>query len=196
MKTELSIIATALTIFAYIPYYRDTLKKKTHPHLYSWTLRSAIGIINVALQAKEGAGLAVLVTISATAAGVGIAILSIKFRDLTIAPIDQYVIVLALTSFIFWLIFQQNEIAAIFAVSAQVLAFIPTIRKSFVNPFSETLVTYSVNTIRFCVGLIAIEEYNLITVLWFATFAIVNGAFALFLIYRRKSITSNQALKA
>lgn len=78
MKEIFSIVAVALTFAAYIPYYRDILKGKTHPHIYSWSLWALLTILIVALQIKGGAGPAIWVTISAGLICIGIVILSLK----------------------------------------------------------------------------------------------------------------------
>ncbi len=47
MKEIIGGIAVALTFIAYIPYYRDILKGKTRPHIYSWSLWGLLTVLIV-----------------------------------------------------------------------------------------------------------------------------------------------------
>ena len=58
MKGVIGGIAVFLTFAAYVPYYRDIIRGKTHPHVYSWSLWGLLTVLLVALQIKGGAGAA------------------------------------------------------------------------------------------------------------------------------------------
>src|SRR5262249_41515622 len=128
MKEFLSSVAVILTFTAYIPYYRDILRGKTHPHIYSWSLWGLLTILLVALQIKGGAGPAIWVTIAAGLLCCGVVILSIKNGKKDITKSDTVVAVLSLVAIVFWLIAHQPIISNILVIIADLLAFIPTVR--------------------------------------------------------------------
>jgi hypothetical protein len=68
------------------------------------------------------------------------------------------------------------------------LAFAPTVRKSWKDPYSETLSFYWINTFRFALAIAALGEYSIITALYPISWALINGIFALMLIVRREQI--------
>ncbi len=187
-KPILSVIAVALTFIAYIPYYRDILRGKTHPHVYSWSLWALLTVLIVALQIKGGAGSATYVTASAGLLCVGVIILGLKHgkRDITVS--DTIVALLALVAIGFWLIAKQPVVSIVLAVVADLLAFIPTVRKSWHKPHSETLSLYLMNTLRFALALFAVREYTILSTLWLAVWALANGLFSAMLIARRKAV--------
>lgn len=186
MKQILSSIAVVLTFLAYIPYYRDILKGKTHPHVYSWSLWALLTILIVALQIKGGAGPSTWITAAAGSLCVGVVILSFKKGKKDITKSDKVTAILSLIAIVFWLIIKQPVVSIFLVVAADVLAFIPTVRKSWHHPHTETLSLYTTNSFRFVLAILAIEKYTILSTLWPATWAAMNGLFAIMLIVRRK----------
>ena len=186
IKEIIGAITVALTFIAYIPYYRDILRGKTHPHIYSWSLWGLLTVLIVALQIKGGAGPAVWVTIAAGLLCLGVVILSIRRgkRDITIA--DTITAILSLISIVLWLLINQPVVALLFAVTADMFAFFPTVRKSWHQPYAETLSLYITNTLRFFLVLLAVEHYTILSSLWPIAWAVVNGLFSIMLIVRRR----------
>jgi len=188
MKEIIGAIAVVLTFAGYVPYYRDILKGKTHPHIYSWSLWCLLTVLLVALQIKGGAGPATWVTIAAGLLCMGVVFLSLKSgkKDITIS--DTIVAVLSLVAIGFWLIADQPIISMILVIIADILAFIPTVRKSWHKPYSETLSMYVTNTFRFSLAVAAIGTYTFLSVSWLLTWAVGNGLFSLMLVIRRNHV--------
>lgn len=189
-KQIISIIAVVLTFSAYIPYYRDIIKGKTHPHIYSWLLWGLLGVLVFALQVLGRAGPAAFVTLTASLMCVGVVTLSLRHGKRDITPIDTIVALLSLVAMIFWLLVKEPVISIFFAVAADLLAFEPTVRKSWRKPYSETLSLYVTSSLRFCLAVLAIREYSLLSTLWPAAWVVANGAFAGMLIIRRRQLAN------
>lgn len=188
MKELLSASAIVLALVAYIPYYRDILKGKTHPHLYSWVLWGLLTVLLVALQMQGGAGPAAWVTMFGGLLCLGVILLSLKRGKKDIAPSDSVMAVLSLSAIGFWWFVDQPVIAAVLAILADGFAFIPTIRKSWHKPYSETLSLYVINTVRFSLTFSAIETYTFLSASWILFWLVGNGLFSLMLVLRRKKV--------
>lgn len=188
MKEIIGIVATILTFVAYIPYYRDILKGKTHPHIYSWSLWGLLTVLLVALQVRGGAGPATWVTASAGLLCLGVVFLSLKNGKKDITKSDTAVAILSLLSIGFWLIADQPIISMILIIVADLLAFIPTVRKSYHQPYSETLSLYVTNAIRFGLAFFAIENYTFLSASWIVAWAIGNALLSVMLVVRRKQV--------
>ena len=188
MKELISGFAVVLTFVAYIPYYRDILKGKTQPHVYSWSLWGLLTILLVALQIKGGAGPAIWVTAAAGLLCIGVVILSLRSGKKNITASDKVVAILSLVAIGFWLVANQPTISILLVIIADTLAFIPTVRKSYQKPYSETLSLYVTNAIRFFLALIAVETYTLLSTSWIIAWAVGNALFALMLVIRRRQI--------
>lgn len=186
MKEALSVAAVVLTFVAYIPYYRDILRGKTHPHIYSWSLWGLLTVMIVALQIIGGAGPATWVTAAAGLMCLGVIVLSFKNGKKYITVSDTIVAVLSLIAIVFWLVVQQPVVSIILVVIADLLAFFPTVRKSWNHPHTETLSLYVTNTIRFTLALLAVETYTILSSLWLVAWAVANGLFSILLVVRRR----------
>lgn len=189
MKQILSAIAVALTFIAYIPYFRDILRGKTHPHIYSWSLWGLLTVLIVALQIKGGAGSATYVTAAAGLMCLGVIILSLKSGRKYITLSDTVVAILALLAIGFWLFAKQPVISLILVIVADLLAFIPTVRKSWDKPHTETLSLYITNSLRFTLATLAVEKFTFLSAAWLVAWALGNTLFSVMLIIRRKQLT-------
>lgn len=187
-KEVIGAIAVVLTFAAYIPYYRDILKGKTRPHIYSWSLWGLLTILLVALQIKGGAGPATWVTAAAGLLCVGVVVLSLKNGKRDITTSDTIVAILSLLAIGFWLIADQPLVSMILATLADLLAFIPTVRKSYRDPYSETLSLYITNALRFCLALLAVEHYSYLSSSWIVAWIISNALLAVLLAVRRRQL--------
>lgn len=187
-KELLGTIAVILTFVGYVPYVRDILKGKTHPHIYSWFLWGLITIIIFALQMSDHAGPGAFVTLTAGVLCFFVLVLGIKFGKKDITKLDTYLLVLTLIAVCVWLFAKQPLFSVILATLADLLAFIPTVRKSWNKPFSETLAHYQINSFRFILAILALSHYTVITALYPVTWMVANALFALVLVLRRRAI--------
>jgi uncharacterized protein with PQ loop repeat len=190
MKELVGTIAFLLTFVGYAPYVRDTLRGKTTPHVYTWFIWGLITAIAYALQVSGGAGIGSLVTLAAAIVCSSIAILGLRVtrQDKNIDSIDTACFLLALIALVIWVFAKQPITAVILVSSADLIGFIPTIRKSWKKPQQETLFSYQMNTFRFVLALFALQKYSLITVLYPSTWLVANGLFSIFLISRRRQL--------
>jgi hypothetical protein len=188
VKEVIGIIAAILVFVGYIPYVRDTIKGKTQPHVYSWFLWAALTVAILGIQLTHHAGAGSLVTITAGMMCLIVFFLSLKNGRRNIVLTDTVVFVLAIVTNIVWLFAKQPLLAMILACAADLLAFAPTVRKSWNQPYTETLKLYQVTSFRFVLAVIALEQYTLINVMWPTMWAVCNGLFALLLIQRRKIV--------
>lgn len=188
MKELIGSVAVILTFIAYIPYYRDILSGKTRPHVYSWSLWSLLTILIVALQIQGGAGPATWVTAAAGLLCVGVVLLSLKNGKRDITRSDTVVAALSLLAIVFWLFIHQPELALTLVILADLLAFIPTVRKSYIDPYSETLSLYVTNALRFGLTLLAVEHYTYLSSGWVIAWVAGNTLLSLLLIVRRMKL--------
>lgn len=189
MKELLALGATLLIIGAYIPYVRDILNGKTKPHVYSWFVSGLITFIAFGLQLSHGGGWGVVPTFVGALAGFTIFALSLsRHKRASITKSDTLFFAMALVATGLWLIAHQPLLSAIIISVVEILAFMPTYRKSWGKPSQETASTYSTNTLRHALAIIALQHYSLVTVLYPLTEALSDGLFTLFLIFRRRLV--------
>lgn len=191
IKNILGLVATFLVFLGYIPYLRDIVKGKTKPHLYSWFIWSFNTLLIFALQVGGGAGIGSLVTLSAALVSLTVLFLGIKSKNrVVITREDTIFLLLALTALGLWLVVKQPILSAVLATVVDISGFLPTVRKSWKLPFSETLVTYVLNSVRFGLTILSLQHYSIVTFLYPSSWFVLNFLFVLMLIIRRKQIVN------
>lgn len=188
MKEIIGVIAVILTFVGYIPYIRDTIRGKTQPHIYSWLLWGFITAIAFGVQVSGHAGPGSLVTIAAALVCFVIMAFGLRRGQKDITKSDTIFFILGLIATSIWLIAKQPVLSVLLLSAVDMLGFVPTIRKSWHKPHSETLLTYQLNTFRFALALLALDRYTMVTALYPATWVLANGLFSVLLVVRRKAL--------
>ena len=187
-KFYISTAAIILTFVGYYPYFRDLFRGAIRPHLFSWLIWGIVTGIIFALQVSAGAGLGAYVTLAVAIISFAIFYFSIKKGTRDIAAIDIVFLVLALLSIPLWLVVKQPVLSIILLSSIDMLGFLPTIRKSWKDPYSETLSLYVITTVRHSFSILGLVEYNIVTLLFPLTWVFANAGFAIMLLMRRRLI--------
>ena len=190
MKEIVGIIAVALTFVGYIPYIQDTIKGKTRPHVYTWFIWGLVTAIAFGLQLSAKAGPGAFTTLAAAIVCFIIFGFGMRQGSKNITRSDTIFFALSFVALFLWLFAKQPVLSVILVSSIDMLGFVPTIRKSWHKPYEETLISYLLNTFRFCLALLALSHYTIVTALYPLTWVIANGAFSLYLITRRKKVGS------
>jgi hypothetical protein len=167
----------------------------TRPHIFSWSLWGLLTILIVALQIVGGAGPATWVTASAGLLCLGVVVLSIRNGKRDITTSDTLVAIASLVAIGLWLLADQPEMAITLAIVADLLAFIPTVRKSFVDPYSETLSLYVTNAIRFCLTLLAVERYTYLSSSWIIAWVVGNASLSILIFVRRRQVGKRNTVR-
>jgi len=191
-KTIISFIAIILIFAGYFPYLRDTIRGKTRPHVFSYLLWTLITFIIFALQIKSGGGIGSWITFVLGFVIFVTFLISLKNGKRDIKKIDYLFLILTLLSIPLWLLAKQPVLSAILPSTVDMLAFAPAVRKSWVDPWSETLSLYTITALRHGLAIVALVQINIVTALFPATWTIANLLFAIMLVYRRKLLSDYQ----
>lgn len=188
MKEALGIIAVVITFVGYAPYVLDTIKGKTRPHIFSWFTWGFVTFIIFALQVLGGGGAGTYTTLATAILCSGIFILGLKNGKRDITKFDTVIFIVTLIATAIWIFAKQPIISTLLIVTINTLANIPTIRKSWHDPHSETLFTWEMGAIRNFLGIIALSNYSILTWLYPVTNLLINIIESAILIVRRKQI--------
>lgn len=187
-KVIIGIIAAIISVVAYIPYFKNIFKHTTKPHLFTWLVWSFIVGIAFVAQIRDGAGFGALVTGVTAIICILITFFSLFYGEKDIKIIDWVCLILSFVGLLSWKS-TNNPLLAVFMVTiADILAFAPTLRKGYYKPYEDTASTWALNSIKFLISLIALQNYNLTTILYPATLVISNGSLFFILLLRRKVV--------
>lgn len=188
MKEALGIIAVVITFVGYAPYVLDTIKGKTRPHIFSWFTWGFVTFIIFALQVLGHGGAGTYTTLATAILCSGIFILGLRNGKKDITKFDTVTFVISLIATGIWIFAKQPVISTLLIVTINTLANLPTIRKSWKDPHSETLFTWEMGAVRNFLGILALQNYSLLTWLYPVTNLIINIIESTLLIVRRKQI--------
>ncbi len=189
IKIAFGIIAGILTLIGYYPYFKDIFKKKTTPHLYTWLIWGITQGTATIAALYGGANFGALSLSIGTILVAIIFILCFKYGTRDITKSDTVTLIIALFAIAVWWILHNALLSVIIVATIDAIGYIPTFRKSFRDPFSETLWFWATMTIVNILSFIAIENYNFLTVIY--PIILVTGNFAVWIIcfVRRKTIS-------
>ena len=191
IKFSLAILSSLLQFLAYYPYFRDIAKRKTQPHMYSWLIWGVLQLTGTAAIFKGEGGYGAWALLLGGLLCLCVFSLSFKFGTKNIIKFDVLCLIGALFAFIAY-IFVSNPLYSIILVTLiDLIAFLPTFRKGFEEPNSETVSTYFLSVLVNILGLIALQYYSATTLLYGLSLVITNGLFCILLIQRRRNLNIN-----
>ena len=186
MKEIFAITASLLAIIGNVPYLRDIIRKKVQPHPYTWLVWSLVSCIIFFGQVAKGAGVGAIPTAASELFTIIIFFFSLQYGFKHIQKIDTYFLIFALLGIIPWVLTSDPTISVIIAVSIDLVAFIPTIRKTWHYPESETPILYGSNVLRHILMLFSLQAYNIATTLHSIAMITTNTIMTVLIVRKRK----------
>jgi hypothetical protein len=187
MKTTVAIIAAILAIVGNTPYLRDIIKRRVQPHPYTWLVWSMVSCIVFFGQVAKGAGIGALPTAASEIFTIIIFFFSLRYGFKNIKRVDTYFFLAALLGIVPWILTKDPTISVIIAVTIDFIAFIPTLRKTWAEPKTETPLLYGMNVLRHILMLISLQAYNVATMLHSIVMISTNTFMAWLIIFHKKN---------
>jgi hypothetical protein len=181
IKIAASAAATVIALVAYVPYLVDMFKGKNKPHLYTWISIFMVTAIVAYLQLIGGAGIGAIPTILGVAVDGVILFYCFKFGTKDVVPMDKVCLAASIVGVVAFVVLSNKPIVALAIVTiAEIMAFVPTFRKTRNDPYSESLPSYYLLMLKLSLILVALQQYNLLTVsysvLWMVVFVVFLAA--------------------
>lgn len=186
IKELLAILATVLTIAAFVPYFRDIVRNKVKPHVFTWLVWSicTFTVFFAQLSAKGGVG-AWPIGVSALLTS-GVAVLAfLKRSDITIVRVDWIFLGMAMLALAAWYLTSDPTASVIILTVVDLCGFAPTLRKAYKDPHSESVPFYALFMLRNLVVVGALENYSVATAFFPAAIAAVCGMLIVMIWIRR-----------
>ena len=189
IKIFFTIIGIVIGLGSCVPYLKDILSSKTKPHVYTWLIWS-ITTGTAALGAYYGGGgwgalnLAMMATVTFL-----FFLLSLKHGTKNITKWDTIILITALLAILVWWKLHQPLLSVLMVSAIDVLGYIPSFRKSYWEPWSETLISWLGFTIANSFAILALSEYNLLTTTYLVSVTLANFILFLICLIRRPFIS-------
>lgn len=177
VKVIASVIATGIALIAYLPYLIDMFRGKNQPHLYTWISIFLVTSVVAWLQIVGGAGVGAIPTVLGVLVDAVILFYCFRFGTKDVVFMDKVCLAISIAGVITYIIFRGHPVLSLAVVTAaEMISFVPTFRKTRNDPYSESLPSYYLLMLKLTLILVALEEYNLLTVsysvLWLAMFVV------------------------
>jgi hypothetical protein len=185
MKEILVFIAVIFAIIGNVPYLKDVIKKRVKPHPYTWFLWSIVSLVIFFGQLVKGAGIAVVATGASEIFTIIIFFFSLRYGFKNIVRRDTYLLIIALLGLIPWYLTKDPTLSVIIVVTIDLIAFVPTLSKTWSFPDTETPTLYRMNVLRHVLILLTLDAYNIATTIHSVSMVFTNS-FMTFLIERKK----------
>lgn len=193
LKVILGAIAAILAIFSSYLYIRDIFRGNTKPHTYTWLIWSIVTTIAFFGQVVSGGGPGSWATGVAAVVTIFTLLLSLKgnYGTKDITNFDKVCLVLAIFSILPWLLTKSVLWSVLLATVIDLIAFFPTMRKTWHAPKSESLGSMYVDAVKHTLSTFSMGTYSLITLVYpiavLATKFVIIGEI-LFLRYFKKKL--------
>jgi hypothetical protein len=181
LSPDFAVLAAVLPLAGFASYLRDTMRGRTRPNRVSWSLWATAPLIAFAAELAQRTSLKVALLTFALGAGPAL-ILAASFACPRAywAPtrLDLACGTVAVAALIGWAVTRRGDVAIALAITADALAAVPTIRKAWAQPGSESIGTYAASGAGSAITLLTISRWR------FASFAfplyvtVVCGAIA------------------
>jgi hypothetical protein len=184
----LSVIATLVGLF---PYVRSIVRKETRPHLFTWFVWGILTTIIFVIQLYEGAGAGSWCT-GVTAATMFV-IMAAGFRsgERKGTRNDRIALVAALAAIPLWILTKNPTVAAVFITGIDLVAFYPTVSKTWRHPHSEHLFYYWIWLIKYPFSLLALQSFTVANAVYPAAWTLAGAGFVSMVLIRRRKEQSH-----
>lgn len=189
-KLFFGIASAVFAIFSGIPYVRDILQNETRPHAYSWLVWSILQAIGTIAQWHDGAGYGAWALAIAATVSTLVFLLSFKYGTRNITRFDTACLIAALIALILYLTMDDPLTAVIAIIIVDLFGFLPTFRKGWQEPETETVSTYALSGLANFLALFALQQYTLVTMLYIASLFLTNASFVIMILLRKKILQS------
>ncbi len=188
IKIIFGAIAAVLALFSSYLYIRDIFRGNTKPHTYTWLIWAIVTTIAYFAQLVSGGGPGSWATGVAALVTIFTLLLSLKgnYGTKDITKFDKICLVLAVFSILPWLLTKSILWSVLLATFIDLIAFFPTMRKTWNAPKSESLGSMYVDAVKHALSTVAMGRYSLITLIYPLSVLITKFVIIGEIVYLRK----------
>lgn len=192
IKIIFSIIATIIGTIAFFPYLKDIFSLKTKPHIYTWLIwiiTQGTAVAGILYGGGEWGSLSLLIGLFFVAS---IFLFSFKYGTKDITKGDTLILIFAFIAIFVWWQLDEPIISILMITVIDIFGFLPSFRKTYFDPWSETLSSWFLFAAANIFSLLALSEYNLLTTTYLIAITIANLILFFIAFIRRKFIVEKR----
>jgi hypothetical protein len=171
---KFTILAGIIAVASAASYALDTLKGRNQPNRVTWAMWTVVPMITFSAQISQGVGLQSIFTFGGGFGPLLVLVASFVTRRAywRLTAFDLVCGFISVAALVLWATTGKGLVALVLSVVADFFAAVPTIKKSYQVPVSES-------GYPFLFGVIA----SLITLLTISEWTLANSAFAVYVLF-------------
>ena len=181
-------VSSIISIVCFLPYLRDIFRGTTKPHSYTWFIWAALQTIVAQAMWSGGAGIAIASSVIGAVLCGFIFVLSLRYGTKNITRFDTICLIGALGAMATYLVLHDALLSVIFATFTDLIGTLPTIRKAYQEPRSETASTHLLSSGAGAFALLALATFSVTTTLYVSVTAVLDFICGVLVITRRKKV--------
>jgi hypothetical protein len=187
------VLAALVGIADTIPYVRDTLGRSTRPHRGTWLIWAVLALVVCLSQRADGASWSLVMAGTQVVLTGAIFILAIRLGTGGVSIVDKLLITAAGAGVAGWILAGEPIVATLCVIGADLIAAAMMVPKTHRDPHSETLSTFALASLGGALAAGAVGVLDVSLLLYPAYYCLVNGAIALLICRRRRTVPSGSA---
>ena len=187
LPAQFIFVSIVSSLIGDISYILSIIKGHTKPNLVSWFIWALAPLLGFFFAIKAGAGISALPIFLAGFGPLFIIVVAMFTKNALwkITPFDIYCGILSIIALIIYLFTHNLELSILFAILSDALAFIPTYKKGWNFPKSESSPVYSFSILTNAIGLMIIKDWSF-TIYSFGTYFVIANLVMVLILYRKK----------
>ena len=178
--------AGIISLSAFVPYILSILRKETKPNRASWLIWAIVSFIIALSYRAAGASYAFLAPVGYVIGSTIVLILSIRNGVGGWTPFDRSCLIGVAISLVLWRIFDSPISALLINLFIDLLGTLPTIRKAWYQPETESKVAWSLFSLGTIVNLFAIEKWIFSMAVYPVSMIFIVGTVTVFVLWTKR----------
>ena len=187
-KEMLGFAAVVLAFACYVPYYYGIFFGKVRPHLYTHVIWTFVSVVAVSGMWISGAGAGGWSPIISTLLASFIIPLCLWYGTKDVTRTDLWFMCGALVTIIPWLLTKNPLWSIVLASVIELVGCIPTYRKTWNDPDSESVSSWGLNTVKHMLTIPAMAVFSVETLIYPVVMVLMNGGLVMEILYRKRML--------
>ena len=190
MKLQIILagISSVIGILCFLPYIRDIFTGTTRPHRYTWFIWAVLQAVAAAAMWSAGAGWAIASSVIGVVLCGFIFFLSFRHGAEHITGFDKICLLGALIALAAYALLRDPLLSIMAATLTDVIGFLPTLRKAYREPLTETASTHLMSGASSAFAIAALAHVTVTTCLYLFAVMIMDASCGLIVLVRKRML--------
>jgi hypothetical protein len=181
-QATFGVIAGILSILCFVPYIITILQGKTKPNRATWWIWVVLSIVISISYYYSGAINTIWLPVCGGIGQLIIALLALKYGRGGWTSFDRFCLIGVSISLVLWRQFNSPLIALLCNLVVDLLGALPTLKKSYQEPETENLLTWSLYLAGSTFNLFAVERFSFALLVFPIYIFSINAAIVILLL--------------